>query len=221
MASQNTSSLISQVHKSRTIILDLMKKQGYNIKNYQGFSINEVNTMYTYKQLDMSLEKTETETETGTETEKEETKVYIKYNLNKTLRPASLREIIEDLFVLNEVLKKKDTVFIIIKDEVNETLDNFVKQVWESEGIFIVIIPLKHLQFNILDHTLVPPHRVLSNSEKINIKNKYNIVNDSEFPELSRFDPVAKAIGIRPGQVCEIMRPSKTAITAPFYRMCI
>ena len=215
MASQNTSSLISQVHKSRTIILDLMKKQGYNIKNYQGFSINEVNTMYTYKQLDMSLEKT------GTETEKEETKVYIKYNLNKTLRPASLREIIEDLFVLNEVLKKKDTVFIIIKDEVNETLDNFVKQVWESEGIFIVIIPLKHLQFNILDHTLVPPHRVLSNSEKINIKNKYNIVNDSEFPELSRFDPVAKAIGIRPGQVCEIMRPSKTAITAPFYRMCI
>jgi DNA-directed RNA polymerase subunit H (RpoH/RPB5) len=68
---------------------------------------------------------------------------------------------------------------------------------------------------------LVPPHRVLDESEKIAIKNRYNIVNDNEFPELSRFDPVAQAIGIRPGQVCEINRPSKTAISAPYYRICI
>ena len=46
-------------------------------------------------------------------------------------------------------------------------------------------------------------------------------MSDSEFPELSRFDPVAQAIGIRPGQVCKITRASKTAIEAPYYRICI
>ena len=46
-------------------------------------------------------------------------------------------------------------------------------------------------------------------------------MNDNEFPELSRFDPVAQTIGIRPGQLCEIIRPSKTAISAPYYRICI
>ena len=46
-------------------------------------------------------------------------------------------------------------------------------------------------------------------------------MSDSQFPDISRFDPVAQAIGIRPGQVCEIIRPSKTAISAPYYRICM
>jgi DNA-directed RNA polymerase subunit H len=127
---------------------------------------------------------------------------------------------IDDLFSVEEILSKKDTLLVVVKDEVNDTLINTVKHIWESEKIFIILIPLQRLQFNILEHVLVPPHRVLDEAEKISIKNKYNIMNDYEFPELSRFDPVAQAIGIRPGQVCEINRPSKTAISAPYYRIC-
>ena len=43
--------------------------------------------------------------------------------------------------------------------------------------------------YNILKHDLVPPHRILSETEKTNIEKKYNITNDSQFPEISRFDP--------------------------------
>ena len=50
---------------------------------------------------------------------------------------------------------------------------------------------------------------------------KYNIQNDAQFPDISRFDPVSQAICLRPGQVCEIMRPSKTAVFAPYYRLCV
>jgi DNA-directed RNA polymerase subunit H len=128
---------------------------------------------------------------------------------------------IDDLFNVEEILSKDDTLFIIVKDEVNETLVNTVKHIWETDKIFITIQPLKRLQFNILDHILVPSHRVLSINETIQIKNRYNIVNDVQFPDISRFDPVAQAIGIRPGEVCEIIRPSKTAISAPYYRICI
>ena len=53
---QNTSSLISSIYKSRTIILDLMKTQGYDTNDYEGFSVNEVNTMKVNNQLDMILE---------------------------------------------------------------------------------------------------------------------------------------------------------------------
>ena len=59
MSSQNTSSLISQIYKSRLVLLALMKKQGYNVDDYANFSINEVNTMKTNNQLDMLLEKKE------------------------------------------------------------------------------------------------------------------------------------------------------------------
>ena len=213
---QNTSSLISSVYKSRAILLELMKMQGYNIDEYEGFSVNEVNTMKLNNQLDMILEKNKVST-----SEKRQSKIYIRYYLAKSLRPQNLQEMIDDLFNIEEVLTKEDTLFIVVKDEVNETLANTIKHIWEQDGIFIVIQDLKRLQFNILKHNLVPPHRVLYVVETLQIKKKYNIMNDNQFPDISRFDPVAQAIGIRPGQVCEIIRPSKTAISAPYYRICM
>jgi DNA-directed RNA polymerase subunit H len=224
MASQNTSSLISQVYKSRSVLLELMKKQGYNTLEYEGFSINEINTMKTNNQLDMILETNNQNTVVDGEViedDKNKKKIYIKYYLGKALRPSNLQEMIDDLFTVEEILHKKDTLFVVVKDEVNETLINTIKHIWESEKIFIILMPLERLQFNILNHVLVPPHRVLSESEKIEIKTRYNINNDNEFPDLSRFDPVAQAIGIRPGEVCEIIRPSKTAISAYYYRICL
>jgi DNA-directed RNA polymerase subunit H len=211
MASQNTSSLISQVYKSRNVILDLMEKQGYTITDYNGFSVNEVNTMKLNNQLDMLLEKSEND---------KVKKIYIRYYLAKALRPTNLQEMIDDLFNVEEILTKDDTLLIVVKDEINDTLENVLKHIWETDKIFIILQPLKRLQFNILDHVLVPSHRVLTTEETIQIKKKYNIINDEQFPIITRFDPAAQAIGIRPGEVCEIIRPSKTAISAPYYRIC-
>jgi DNA-directed RNA polymerase subunit H (RpoH/RPB5) len=210
------SSLTSAVYKSRSIILEQMQSQGYDVGDYSGFSVNEVNTMKTNNQLDMILEKLDEDPTTKTKG-----KIYIRYYLAKALRPANLQEMIDDLFNIEEVLKKTDTLLIVVKDEVNETLINTLKHIWEQDKIFIIIQSLKRLQFNLLNHVLVPPHRILSIPETIQIRSRYNIMSDAQFPDISRFDPVAQAIGIRPGQVCEIIRPSKTAISAPYYRICI
>jgi len=211
---QNSSSLISSIYKSRKNLIDLMKKQNYNVNEYANFSINEVNSMYQNKQLDISLEKNTDSVE--------KTKVYIHYILEKpTLRSAELQEIIDDLFNLEETLTKNDTLIIIIKEDMNETLTNEVKHIWERDNIFVTIINIKRLQFNILEHQLVPPHRVLPLNELFLIQKKYNITKLTDLPEISRFDPVAQVIGIRPGQVCEIIRPSKTAIKSYYYRVCV
>jgi DNA-directed RNA polymerase subunit H (RpoH/RPB5) len=210
------SSLTSAVYKSRSIILEQMQSQGYDVGDYSGFSVNEVNTMKTNNQLDMILEKLDEDPTTKTKG-----KIYIRYYLAKALRPGNLQEMIDDLFNVEEVLKKTDTLLIVVKDEVNDTLINTLKHIWEQDKIFIIIQSLKRLQFNLLNHVLVPSHRILSIPETIKIRTRYNIMSDAQFPDISRFDPVAQAIGIRPGQVCEIIRPSKTAISAPYYRICM
>jgi len=214
--SSQISSLTSAVYKSRSILLEQMRVQGFDVNDYSGFSVNEVNTMKTNNQLDMILEKLEEDPTTKTKS-----KIYIRYYLAKALRPANLQEMIDDLFSVEEILKKTDTLLIVVKDEVNDTLINTLKHIWEQDKIFIIIQSLKRLQFNILNHVLVPNHRILSASETIQIKSRYNIMSDGQFPDISRFDPAAQAIGIRPGEVCEIIRPSKTAISAPYYRICI
>ena len=216
MTSQNSSAIISTVYTSRNIILDLMGKQGYNIEDYGNFSVNEVNSMKQNNQLDMLLEKKEENPVT-----KRKNKIYIRYYLGKTIRPSNLQEMIDDLFNLEEILKKDDTLFIIIKDEINETLTNELKHIWESDGIFIVIENIKRLQFNILENDLVPEHTIIPESEVVQIMKKYNITNKNQIPDISRFDPVARVIGLRPGQMCHIKRPSKTAIKADYYRVCV
>jgi hypothetical protein len=54
-SSQVSSSYISLIYKSRKILLELMKKQGYNTEEYNNFSISEVSIMSNNKQLDMLI----------------------------------------------------------------------------------------------------------------------------------------------------------------------
>ena len=213
---QNSSNIISSIYKARQTIIALMRKLDYNVTDYEHFSVNEVNTMFQNKQMDMLLEKSKEDPRTG-----RKNKIYILFYLAKAIRPANIQEMIDDLFNLEETLTKEDILLIVAKDEMNDTLMATLKHMWETDKIFIVVQNIKRLQFNIHDHTLVPPHRVISDDERALIKTKYNITDDTQFPDISRFDPVAQAICLRPGQICEITRPSKTAIQSIYYRLCI
>ena len=107
-----------------------METLGYDVKDYENFSINEINSMYQNKQLDMLLEKNKSP---------KQTKIYVKYYLAKTIRPQNVQEMIDDLFNLEEMLTKDDILYIITKEEINETLVNCLKHIWETDGIFIII----------------------------------------------------------------------------------
>lgn len=200
---------IIELHTSRKNIIDLLEAQKYDVSQYKDFGINDVNTLVQTKQLDMLLKKT-----TG------DKKVYVKYHLAKSLRPVNLYEYIEDLFTLEDVLTKKDDLIVIMKDEPNDTVRKTLMNIWEQDGIYIIVINIKRLQYNIMKHQLVPPHIVLTEEESAKVKKIYNIKDDSQIPDISRFSPVSQVIGIRPGELCKILRPSKTAIAAEFYRIC-
>ena len=209
------SSHINEIFKSRKHIVNFLKRQGFNVADYESFSIHEVNAMYQAKQMDMLFKKDDASKKT-----------YVKYHtgkgihLEKSIRPVSIYEYIEDLFTLEEILTKPDDLIIIINDEPNETIEKTLRHIWEQDGIFVIVINIKRLQYNIMKHQLVPPHFVLSLEEKNEIKQRYNILDDTQLPDISRFSPVSQVIGIRPGDFCRVYRPSKTAIKAEFYRIC-
>ena len=75
--------------------------------------------------------------------------------------------------------------------------------------------------YNVLDNDLVPEHIIISAEAKKQLAQEYNIVKESQWPEISRFDPAALAIGLRPGQVAEIIRKSPTALETKYYRLCV
>lgn len=202
---------VLRMYKSRVNILKQLGNQGYNVTDYSEFSINEIDTMFSNKQLDMLV--------TNENTDK---KTYVKYYLDaKQVRPQYLDEIIEDLFLADTVLTKEDTLVIIIDGEPNETIISKVNYLYDHDGIFVVIHNISRLQFNILEHSLVPPIKILTDGETSQLLGKYNLKDITQLPEISRFDPQALAISLRPGQVCAIERKSVTAMKYEYYRVCI
>ena len=119
---------------------------------------------------------------------------------------------------MEEILDKKDELLIITRTEPNDTLEKHLEKIWLVKNIYVNILCLNRLRFNILNHTYVPKHEVVPKKE---IMSRYNMKSDSQFPEISRFDPVAIVLGIRPGELCKITRSSITAIEADYYRLCI
>ena len=188
-----------------------MMSQGYNVEDYEGFSINEVDAMQSNNQLDMLI--------TNPSTNK---KSYIKYYMSaKQMRQGVLDDIIEDLYSIDDVLEKKDNLIIITEDEPNDSIIARMRYLFDHDGIFVVIHNIRRLQYNILNHNLVPSCVVLNENEVDEFKKNYNVKNSSQLPEISRFDPQALALCIRPGEIAKFTRKSITAMETNYYRVCV
>ena len=207
----NTSNQNQLIYKSRKNVLEIMSTQGYDTEDYDGFSINEVDAMQSNNQLDMLI--------TNPSTDK---KAYIKYYLTaRQMRAGVLDDIIEDLYSIDTILEKKDTLIIISEDEPNDSIVARMKYLFDHDGIFVVIHSIRRLQYNILQHNLVPSCVVLKDSEVEEFKKTYNIKHFSQLPEISRFDPQSLALCIRPGEIAKFTRKSITAMETNYYRVCV
>lgn len=206
-STQHTISL----YKSRIHVIELLQNLGYNVEDYQSFSMNEIDAMNRNEQLDMLIYHTE---------QPNPKKVYVKYVSN--LRQQVLETILDDLYRNEDaILDKSKDMLIIIADEPNDCMKAKLEYIYEYEKIFVVIHNIKRLQFNILEHELVPKVRVLDEKETQEVFAKYNINSNKQLPEISRFDPLALAICMKPKEVCEIIRNSVTALQTKYYRVCV
>lgn len=202
--------LIKEIYKSRKTILEILNTRGFDVSDYNNFTYDELHIMMQNQQLDLMVNHPITNK-----------KVYVKYNIFKVLRPNNIYDVVEDLFYIENVLNKNDDIIIINKDEPNDTLQTTVKNIWLQDSIYISILSIARLQYNALNHVLVPKHTILDEVERQEFIKKYNITDEKMIPNISYFSPISLLLGIRPGNICKIERFSKTSIDSNFYRICI
>lgn len=212
MAPHVSSTIVADMYKSRSTLCIQLEKRGYNMEQYKNFGISEINTLLKMDQLDMILEHNENDN-----------KCYVKYYLEKTLKKNKIEEEIERLFDEEKILNREngDEIIYITANDPNDVLKKYLEFHYHQTNLFVTVYNFNRLLYNVLDHSMVPTHRVLNEEEKKDVFEKYNILNASQVADISRFDPVAIAIGIRPNELCEIERKSITAITSYYYRICV
>ena len=199
---------VSSIFTSRKNLLDILKEIGYKTDDYEGYSINHVLSLIKNQQLNLLLHK-------------EEHKLYVKYSVDGSrITSQAVHKLKDEFYGENAVLDKKDTLMVIIKDEPNDNIKETLDELWNIYGIYITIINIHRLQFNILKHQWVPKHMLLNDEQIAKLKTKYNIQSNSELPTISRYDAVASIICMRPTQVCKIIRKSRTSLESEYYRVC-
>lgn len=219
------SSLFKLHSNARNNLIYYLKNIGYDCSSIENFSLEEIDLMINHKQLNFKVDNKKTNetcyvhyydnlysTFGGTS---------LKMGGNSNLKSSTLLDIVRDVYEVKGIIEKKDTLVIITIDYSEDAIIRDLKHLWEEENIFVVILKIDTLQINILKHNYVPKHIRLSKDEKEKLYEKYNIDNDEQLPEISRYDPVAKIILLRPGEVCKIIRYDKISFTNDFYRICV
>lgn len=214
-------SLLQKVFKSRNVFIEMLnsRKRQYNTEPYSNFSINEIDLMLKNNTTKLS-EDIINPLDMNIKLDKSN-KCIVKYVMISKIRMNNIQSYVIDM--VNNVLKEGDELIIITKDKLNndmgllETFNTYYK----THNIFIQLFWLDTLIINITKHELVPKHRVLDQSEKDAILEKYNLSSLNKIPIILKTDPVAKFYGITTGDVVEITRPSETAGEYISYRYCI
>ena len=143
----------------------------------------------------------------------------------------------------NDLIGKLDNLFIIINENITESIIQIKTKLNNKLQTDIDITPLKEdivknnlnltnkhfkyldiyslnsLQFNINKHELVPKHRVVRNIDEINKILEKSNATKNQLPIINREDPIAKINRMVPGDICEITRLNRKGENL-YYRIC-
>jgi DNA-directed RNA polymerase I, II, and III subunit RPABC1 len=72
----------------------------------------------------------------------------------------------------------------------------------------------------IVEHTLVPNHKVLTKEEANIVLNEY-CARKRDMPLILTTDPIARFYNMKPDEICRITRPSILTVEAPYYRIVV
>ena len=94
-------------------------------------------------------------------------------------------------------------------------------QLYQTYKYFTQIFFINLLQQNIIEHSYVPKHILLDTEKEKEILEIYGIDSKRKLPYITKYDPIAKYIGMKPGNLCKIIRKSCTAGEYISYRYCV
>ena len=150
------------VYKSRSIIYKLLRLRGYDTKNYDQQTKEELNILYQNhsKKINYEMDSLDILIEGPSN------KILVKYVLSEKLRGKNVEKQLDTQY--EGLLEDSDNCIIITKDLVNYkgTLEEYVNKVFLTKKRYVQVLWLNRLLFDITQHELTPNYRILSEEEK-------------------------------------------------------
>jgi DNA-directed RNA polymerase subunit H (RpoH/RPB5) len=202
------------IYRSRITILDILEKRGYNTKPYSKFSPKEIDALISnYASLNMDL--------AHKDGAKHCLVIYLTSRITKQKIHVFFETILEKMDIPENERANYEAVFMVQDDQLSDTYHLAAITEWTSNKRRIAFFRIPQIVVNPLDHILVPPHTIVPEEEHQSLMTSLNITSKTQLP-IIRFhvDPIARCLGLVPGDIVQIVRPSPSAGTYTVYRVC-
>lgn len=215
--------LVDKVYRSRKTILDILDSRGYDTTPYRKFSPVEIERMVGKEtSLMMDLKKRDNE-------DKMVRVIYfldrLKQRIPKLISKLLGEESDKEKDKLFEIDPANTEVIVLTNDEIGEVFNNESIKAYNKhygESLIISFFEILHLSaLNPLTHVRVPRHeRVPLEEHDVLLKSLYTV--KSHLPVIRYHeDPIARCIGLVPGDIVKITRPSPMSGEYILYRVCM
>lgn len=201
--------------RSRQTVLDILEERGYDALPYRNIAPEQILTLVmaaTPGALDMILKK---KPDSAAPCERAAV-LYMLHGRNLRHR---METFMSDVYKEGIVTPTDDTL-VVLNEPWNEIFDKTSLQLWQKEKARITFFHIKHVVVHPGRHVLVPPHRKLNAEEAKAEMMRWSVTQKSQFPLIKHSDMQAKLLGLIPGDIVEILRPSPTSGIARVLRIC-
>ena len=206
--------LSTYLNKTRCILTEMLEYRGYDISNISSF------TTFTgtdkLDKLSINLSKNG----------KELIQVHYEVESTRTNHKKLTKRIEDIISKLDSPEKSKDlTIIFLVRDGMTPSVKEAIRLLSEKYGVFIQIFPIRNLMYNCTKHKSVPQHiRITKTEYEVYLQDfldSLHIESLENLPKIFDTDPVAMFIGLRPGEMCKIIRPSMSAGEHIVYSYCV
>lgn len=199
--------------RSRQNILRMMAERGYDIKPYSNFGPEEIAKLMTKdKALEMIL----------THTQDSDRKAYILYRFTRIRQTVNtlVRNLVDpEEYNLNP---KKDEVVVITMEQIVDAFHTASLDAWNTHGLKIQFFWMPSMVNYPMDHVLQPKFELVPKEDYEGIMNKFYVKRLQQFPMIRyHADMIARCLGLTPGELVKIIRPSPSAGEYELYRICV
>jgi DNA-directed RNA polymerase subunit H (RpoH/RPB5) len=207
--------------KTRMNLLKMLKTRKMDVSAYENFNQDELKKMLHQSLIEKSFINPDVGPLDMILKNRHNTTTYVKYRLDKIKTARAIESFIDQIYKTQ--LKPEDNLILIAHEKINipgSSFETMLNNFYNQKGYFVQIISLNQLLINIVDHRDVPKHEVITEEEKNELLEKYHI-KETNLPNILREDAMAIYLGLTPGEVVRILRPSPTSGTYVSYRICV